>query len=103
MSALFSSGSEYPKSVYEDAWEDMELLCENWIALHGVDRIFCKLTMNSNSGVDSASCTLRESFLNCHYDNQHRNRNDFQPFPTTSADMKSMEKIHQLFVPNPLN
>ena len=47
MTALFSSGSKYPKSVYEDAWEDMELLCENWIALHGVDRIFCKLAMKN--------------------------------------------------------
>ena len=47
MTELFSNNSEYPKSVYEDAWEDMELLCENWIALHGVDRAFCKLAMNN--------------------------------------------------------
>ena len=47
MTAFFSNNSEYPKSVYEDAWEDMELLCENWIALHGVDRTFCKLAMKN--------------------------------------------------------
>ena len=47
MTALFSNDSEYPKSVYEDAWEDLELLCENWIALHGVDRTFCKLAMKN--------------------------------------------------------
>ena len=47
MTALFSNNSVYPKSVYEDAWEDMELLCENWIALHGVDRTFCKLAMKN--------------------------------------------------------
>ena len=47
MTAFFSNNSGYPKSVYEDAWEDMELLCENWIALHGVDRTFCKLAMKN--------------------------------------------------------
>ena len=47
MTALFLNDSEYPKSVYEDVWEDMELLCENWIALHGVDRTFCKLAMKN--------------------------------------------------------
>ena len=47
MTAFFSNNPEYPKSVYEDAWEDMELLCENWIALHGVDRTFCKLAMKN--------------------------------------------------------
>ena len=45
MIEFFSNNSKYPKSVYEDAWEDMEVLCENWIALHGVDRTFCKLAM----------------------------------------------------------
>ena len=47
MTVLFLNDSEYPKSVYEDVWEDMELLCENWIALHGVDRTFCKLAMKN--------------------------------------------------------
>ena len=45
MKGLFSNNFEYPKSVYDDVWEDMELLCENWIALHGVDRTFCKAAM----------------------------------------------------------
>ena len=47
MTVLFLNDFEYPKSVYEDVWEDMELLCENWIALHGVDRTFCKLAMQN--------------------------------------------------------
>ena len=68
MTALFSNSSEYPKSVYEDAWEDMELLCENWIALHGVDRTFCKLAMKNfvkHLGVDPQKVkTKRESATN---------------------------------------
>lgn len=47
MSILFKSKFKYPTTVYEDIWEDLELLCENWITLHGVDRTFCKLALKN--------------------------------------------------------
>lgn len=36
-----SSKREYPNSVYENAWEDLEVMSQSWIAVHGVDHKFC--------------------------------------------------------------
>ena len=36
---------EYSKSVYEDTWEDLGVLCETWKALHGVDSFFCQAAL----------------------------------------------------------
>ena len=47
MAKTLPNHQDYPKSVYVDVWEDMEVMCENWIALHGVDRTFCQEVMKS--------------------------------------------------------
>ena len=36
---------DYSKSVYEDTWEDLGVLCETWKALHGVDTCFCRTAL----------------------------------------------------------
>ena len=36
---------DYSKSVYEDTWEDLGVLCETWKALHGVDSSFCQAAL----------------------------------------------------------
>ena len=36
---------DYSKSVYEDTWEDLGVLCETWKALHGVDSFFCQAAL----------------------------------------------------------
>ena len=36
---------DYSKSVYEDTWEDLGVLCETWKALHGVDSSFCRAAL----------------------------------------------------------
>jgi len=36
-----SQSRDYSSSVYEDTWEDMDVLFETWKALHGVDAKFC--------------------------------------------------------------
>ena len=36
---------DYSKSVYEDTWEDLGVLCETWKALHGVDCSFCRAAL----------------------------------------------------------
>ena len=40
-----SSHDDYSKSVYEDTWEDLGVLCETWKALHGVDTCFCRTAL----------------------------------------------------------
>ena len=40
-----SSHDDYSKSVYEDTWEDLGVLCETWKALHGVDSSFCQAAL----------------------------------------------------------
>ena len=36
---------EYPEEVYVSCWDDMERLCEDWRAQHGVDAAFCVETL----------------------------------------------------------
>ena len=36
---------DYSKSVYEDTWEDLGVLCETWKSLHGVDSSFCQAAL----------------------------------------------------------
>ena len=33
--------SSYPKMVYDNAWEDLSVMCESWKSVHGVDHQFC--------------------------------------------------------------
>ena len=40
-----SSHDDYSKSVYEDTWDDLGVLCETWKALHGVDSSFCQAAL----------------------------------------------------------
>ena len=32
---------DYPKTVYDNAWEDLNVMYESWKSVHGVDRQFC--------------------------------------------------------------
>ena len=32
---------DYPSVVYENMWEDLEIMHENWKAVHGVDHQYC--------------------------------------------------------------
>ena len=32
---------EYPKIVYDNAWEDLDVMCESWKTVHGIDQQFC--------------------------------------------------------------
>ena len=32
---------EYPKTVYDNAWEDLDVMCESWKTVHGIDQQFC--------------------------------------------------------------
>ena len=36
-----SGQQDYPKTVYENSWEDLEVMYESWKTVHGVDRQFC--------------------------------------------------------------
>ena len=36
-----SEQGDYPKAVYENAWEDLNVMYESWKTVHGVDRQFC--------------------------------------------------------------
>ena len=36
-----SEQRDYPKTVYDNAWEDLDVLCESWKTVHGIDRQFC--------------------------------------------------------------
>mgnify|MGYP001410428273 CR=1 FL=1 len=36
-----SEQRDYPKTVYDNAWEDLDVLYESWKTVHGVDRQFC--------------------------------------------------------------
>jgi hypothetical protein len=33
--------TDYPKTVYDNAWEDLSVMYESWKSIHGVDRQFC--------------------------------------------------------------
>ena len=37
---------DYPESVYENTWEDLEVMRESWKAVHGVDDQFCIKVMH---------------------------------------------------------
>jgi len=37
----YSQNRDYSTSVHEDTSDDMDVLCETWKALHGVDSRFC--------------------------------------------------------------
>ena len=32
---------DYPTTVYDNAWEDLDVMVESWKTVHGVDRQFC--------------------------------------------------------------
>ena len=32
---------DYPDTVYENAWEDLMVIRENWKSVHGLDDRFC--------------------------------------------------------------
>ena len=32
---------DYPKTVYDNAWEDLGVMYESWKSVHGVDQKFC--------------------------------------------------------------
>ena len=32
---------DYPTTVYDNAWEDLDVMVESWKTVHGVDRLFC--------------------------------------------------------------
>ena len=36
-----SKQNNYPRTVYENAWEDLSVMYESWKTVHGVDRQFC--------------------------------------------------------------
>ena len=36
-----SNQYNYPKTVCDNAWEDLSILYESWKTVHGVDRQFC--------------------------------------------------------------
>ena len=36
-----SDQTDYPKIVYDNAWEGLGVMYENWKAVHGIDRQFC--------------------------------------------------------------
>ena len=36
-----SQQDDYPTTVYDNAWEDLDVMVESWKSVHGVDRQFC--------------------------------------------------------------
>ena len=36
-----SEQHDYPTTVYDNAWEDLDVMVESWKTVHGVDRQFC--------------------------------------------------------------
>ena len=36
-----SKQHNYPRTVYDNAWEDLTVMYESWKTVHGVDRQFC--------------------------------------------------------------
>ena len=36
-----SKQHNYPRTVYDNAWEDLSVMYESWKTVHGIDRQFC--------------------------------------------------------------
>ena len=36
-----SKRHNYPRTVYDNAWEDLSVMYESWKTVHGIDRQFC--------------------------------------------------------------